>query len=226
MFDGWLGPDDGPLVLRGSSAFPHLRHSPSLESLDLATGAAPHATESPLPRPSRLSMERTHVAPPPLCSWRRQAPPPQAIGDDSHLLPHAIGDDSPHNLTVLSPTREQNQSHSSQQNTTASSSTTSTTMLEQSPPAFTASPGVIPNMEGKEPVDFFCLMFDEQVVDHILDETSRYALQYLEKEKEHLASHPNARAHDWNKYPLTRREIEAFLALLIAMGICGFPTLR
>ena len=127
---------------------------------------------------------------------------------------------------ALSPTREQNQSHISQQNTTASSSTTSTTMLEQSPPAFTASPGVIPNMEGKEPVDFFRLMFDEQVVDHILDETSRYALQYLEKEKEHLASHPNARAHDWNKYPLTRREIEAFLALLIAMGICGFPTLR
>ena len=232
-FDGWLGPDDGPLVLRGSSASPHLRHSPSLESLDLATVAAPHATESPLPllesSPSRFSMERELEQHPrshssPMQLETTSPSPPRQLVTTPTSSPMQLETTRP--ITVLSPTREQNQSHISQQNTTASSSTTSTTMLEQSPPAFTASPGVIPNMEGKEPVDFFRLMFDEQVVDHILDETSRYALQYLEKEKEHLASHPNARAHDWNKYPLTRREIEAFLALLIAMGICGFPTLR
>ena len=136
----------------------------------------------------------THVAPPPLCSWRRPAPPPpRQLVTTRPSSPMQLETTRP--ITVLSPTHGQNQSHSSQQKTTAGSSTT-TTMLEQSPPTFTASPGVIPIMEGKEPVDFFRLMLDEQVVDHILDETSRYALQYLEKEKEHLASHPNARAHD------------------------------
>ena len=194
-FDRWLGPDDGPLVLRGSSASPHLRHSPSLESLDLATGAAPHATESPLPllesSPSRFSMEREleqHPRSPssPMQLETTSPSPPRQLVTTPTCSPMQLETTRP--ITVLSPTREQNQSHSSQQNTTASSSTTSTTMLEQSPPASTASPGVIPNMEGKEPVDFFRLMFDEQVVDHILDETSRYALQYLEKEKEHLAS--------------------------------------
>ena len=37
---------------------------------------------------------------------------------------------------------------------------------------------------------------------------------------------PKARAHDWRRNPLTLKEVEVFLALIIAMGICGFPTLR
>ena len=81
-------------------------------------------------------------------------------------------------------------------------------------------------MEGKGPVDFFRLIFDERVIDLLYRETSRYAQQYLEREKEHLEAHPNARAHEWGKTQLTAKEIEAFLAILIAMGICGFLTLR
>ena len=81
-------------------------------------------------------------------------------------------------------------------------------------------------MEGKAPVDFFRLMFDDRVMNLILMETNRYASQYLEREKEHLQSHPKARAHEWCKNVLTQNEVEAFIALLIAMGMCGFPTLR
>lgn len=95
-----------------------------------------------------------------------------------------------------------------------------------SPPTFTASPGIVPSMKGKEPIDFFRLMFDEHVVDLILTETNRYATQYLKQEKKHLHSHPNARAHEWHKTEFTAKEVEAFIALVIAMGICGFPTLR
>lgn len=69
-------------------------------------------------------------------------------------------------------------------------------------------------------------MFDDQVFDLILTETNRYAVQYLEREKEFLESHPKARAHDWRKTVLTHKEIEAFISLVIAMGLCGFPTLR
>ena len=75
-------------------------------------------------------------------------------------------------------------------------------------------------------MDFFRLMFDERVLDLIFNETNRYATQYLEREREHLDTHPNARAHEWRKQQLTIKEIDAFIALLIAMGICGFPTLR
>ena len=64
------------------------------------------------------------------------------------------------------------------------------------------------------------------MIDLIHTETIRYDNQYLESHREHLENHPYARAHKWPKTPLTRKEIEAFLALLIAMGICGFPTLR
>ena len=94
------------------------------------------------------------------------------------------------------------------------------------PPAFTATPGVVPNMVNKEPIDFFRMFFDGQVLDLILQETTRYTEQYLEREKEHLDAHPQARAHEWLRAPLSLKELEVFLALIIAMGICGFPTLR
>ena len=108
--------------------------------------------------------------------------------------------------------------------TTASSATSTTTTSRAL--HFTATPGIIPNMEGRDPIDFFRLMFDDRILDLIFTETTRYAEQYLEREREHLESHPNARAHDIRKNRLTCKEVEAFLSLLIAMGMCGFPTLR
>lgn len=81
-------------------------------------------------------------------------------------------------------------------------------------------------MEGKGPIDFFRLAFDDRVLDHLFTETVRYANQYLERERAHLESHPNARAHDLKKNPLTYKEMEVFIAIIIAMGLCGFPTLR
>ena len=94
------------------------------------------------------------------------------------------------------------------------------------PPAFTAAPGVVPHMEDKLPVDFFRLFFDDSVLTLLVTETQRFAEQYLEREKEFLEQHPRARAHDWKKIPLTIKEMEGFLALVLAMGICGLPTMR
>ena len=91
---------------------------------------------------------------------------------------------------------------------------------------FTGNPGIVPNMTGKAPIDFFRLMSDDRVLDVILTETRRYATQYLEREKEYLEQHPKARAHDWLRAPLTQKELEVFLALILAMGVCGFPTMR
>ena len=94
------------------------------------------------------------------------------------------------------------------------------------PSVFTVTPGVVPEMSEKEPIDYFKLLFNSRVLDLILRETNRYAEQYLEREQEYLSQHPHARAHDWPKTPLSIKEIEVFLALLITMGVCGFPTLR
>ena len=81
-------------------------------------------------------------------------------------------------------------------------------------------------MEDKAPIDFFRLFFGGQVLSLIHTETQRYTEQYLQREKEHLEKHPKARAHDWKRAPLLLKEIEVFLAIIIAIGICGFPTLR
>ena len=91
---------------------------------------------------------------------------------------------------------------------------------------FTATPGAISGMEDKAPIDFFRLFFDGQVLDLIHSETRRYVDQYLESKREHLQQHPKARAHEWRRAPLLLKEVEVFLALIIGMGICGFPTLR
>ena len=94
------------------------------------------------------------------------------------------------------------------------------------PPVFSASPGVIPDMRESSPVDCFRLFFDDRVLTLIHTETTQYVSQYLEREREHLQTHPQARAHEWRRSPLIMKEVEAFLALLIGMGNCGFPTLR
>ena len=94
------------------------------------------------------------------------------------------------------------------------------------PPVFRGSPGVVPDMRDSSQLDCFRLFFDDHVLELIFTETTRYANQYLERKREHLQAHPQARAHEWRRAPLTMKEVEAFLALLIGMGNCGFPTLR
>ena len=81
-------------------------------------------------------------------------------------------------------------------------------------------------MNGKPPVDFFFQLVDDRAMDLIYSETMRYATQYLQKNTEYLEGHPHARAHEWKNNPLTPKEIEVFISLMIAMGICGFPSIR
>ena len=78
---------------------------------------------------------------------------------------------------------------------------TSPSQSAVNPPKFTARAGVIPGTEGLTPLDYFRLFFDERVIELIFIETSRsrYAKQYLEKNRAHLEDHPHARAHEWAK---------------------------
>ena len=92
-------------------------------------------------------------------------------------------------------------------------------LLRMQKPVFTGTPGVVPDMDGKLPIDYFRLMFDDRVLNLILTETTRYAEQYLEREEAYLEQHPKARAHDWRRNPLSMKELEVFLSIVLAMGM-------
>ena len=81
-------------------------------------------------------------------------------------------------------------------------------------------------MAGEEPVEFFNVLFDDTIKQHVWQESTRYAEQYIEKNKQYLEDHPQARAHDWIRRPMVLKEVDALFAMVIAMGIVGLPTLR
>ena len=81
-------------------------------------------------------------------------------------------------------------------------------------------------MSGKLPVDFFNLFFTPEVKNLIYTESVRYTEQILTSSKAHLNQHPKARRHEWIRTPMRREEIDPLLAIIITMGIMGFPTVR
>ena len=92
--------------------------------------------------------------------------------------------------------------------------------------AFSEAPGVVPHMTGKTPLDFFHLFFDDEVKHIIHFKSCENAVRYLEENQEFLTTHPHARAHDWVKAPMSLKEVDALLSIVIAMGLVGLPTQR
>ena len=210
-FDGYLEPEDGPVVFRSAAELDdeaYTLRSQSLQDLtELEEAGLALQTESPLLglSPSLSPMQGQHASGSPLAGGS-PTQPCTAANSSSTLTPQV------HNNIIVM--------------TKYTNYIDSNIVLVQ-PPAFTATSGVVvPHMENKEPIDFFHVFFDGRVLDLIHRETTRYTQQYLEREKEHLDAHPQARAHEWRRAPLTLKEVEIFLALIIAMGICGFPTMR
>ena len=92
-------------------------------------------------------------------------------------------------------------------------------------PFFTGTPGVLQGMEEKSPLEFFRLLFNDGVMDVLFSETRRYIQQYLDREQDYTYAHPQARAHEWHRTPLLRKELDIFLALVIGMGVAAFQHL-
>ena len=101
---------------------------------------------------------------------------------------------------------------------------TNTTSNWSGPVPFTGNPGVAADLNVRTPVDCFLKLFDMSVLEHIHRETVRYLEQYLEDNKEYLEEHPKARVHKLARHPITLDDIKAFIAIIIGMGICGFPS--
>ena len=88
-------------------------------------------------------------------------------------------------------------------------------------PTFRESSGVIPDMTGKEPVDYFELYFTDELKRHIVQETNRYGDQCVESHEQHLLTHP--RGYDFIKRRFTITDILRFLGLNFVMRVVSLP---
>lgn len=73
------------------------------------------------------------------------------------------------------------------------------------------------NLKDKKPVDFFHLMFPQTLYDAIARETNRYAVDVMDTR----ILKPKSRLHKWSE--TNRTEVQAFIGLRIAMGLCAKP---
>ena len=76
------------------------------------------------------------------------------------------------------------------------------------------------------PLEFFSQFFTSEVKDLIFTEMVRFAEQELASSEEYLDMHRHACGNDWKRKPMARNEVNPFLAIIITMGVVGYPTLR
>ena len=90
--------------------------------------------------------------------------------------------------------------------------------------AFTATPGLTAQSL-QEPIDFFHL-FTEEVKNNVFIETCKYADQKTQQNAEYLQNHKEARGNQWLKKPMKIEELNPLVAILLTMGIVGYPKVR
>ena len=66
--------------------------------------------------------------------------------------------------------------------------------------AFTATPGLTAQSL-QEPIDYFHLLFTEEVKNYVFIETCKYADQKTQQNAEYLQNHKEARGNQWLKKP-------------------------
>ena len=86
----------------------------------------------------------------------------------------------------------------------------------RAPFTFRGDSGVKFTIEDKEnPMEYFDKYFDEEVIDHLVTETNRFASQFLDENAETLS--PKSRVNKW--YDTDASEMKVFIGLLILQGI-------
>lgn len=89
-------------------------------------------------------------------------------------------------------------------------------------PDYSLEPGCTANTDGLTPIEFFTMMVDEHMFDHIVAQTILYAEQYMAT----ATLRPHPRVHRWGKVEFTRNELKKFIALIIVMGLVNYPSLE
>ena len=70
-------------------------------------------------------------------------------------------------------------------------------------------------MSQQSPIDFFNI-FSNDIKDQIVTQTCKYAEQKVSENSEYLQQHQEARGNQWEKA----------LAIILTMGIVGYPRVR
>lgn len=89
-------------------------------------------------------------------------------------------------------------------------------------PEYTRSPGCKHNCGKAEPLDFFKMLWTNEILDNIVAQTNLYADQFIAEND----LSPHSRARQWSKETFTREELERFISLIIVMGLVNFPSLE
>ncbi|GBN36326.1 PiggyBac transposable element-derived protein 4 [Araneus ventricosus] len=94
-------------------------------------------------------------------------------------------------------------------------------VLTPAPPKFpfTGNPGIKVSLrQSDDPLDYFCLFFDDEVISFIAKETNSFAEEHFSN----LELTPSTRALQWKD--VTSEELKRFISLLILQGIVQKPT--
>ena len=86
-------------------------------------------------------------------------------------------------------------------------------------PDFQQPTGPSVDMTDKSPLDFFKLLVNDAMLDHIVEQTNIYAQQYIDT----TTLPPHSRVYGWNKEVHNRDELKKFLAIIITMGLVNYP---
>ena len=86
--------------------------------------------------------------------------------------------------------------------------------------SFTGEPGIQVDTKGFEPIDYFRLFFNDDIINYLVIETNRFAEQFTRDNNLKRRS----RAHKW--YPTDPVEMKQFLGLTFLMGIIQKPTIQ
>ena len=77
--------------------------------------------------------------------------------------------------------------------------------------------------EGFEPINYFSLFLDDDLLQMFMEETNRYAAQWILEHEEQMRK-PRARAKQWT--PVTKEEMQTFIGQTLLMGLVKKPTLQ
>ena len=86
---------------------------------------------------------------------------------------------------------------------------------------FSGNPGIkVPITDAEDPLEYFRLFFDENIISYIVEETNRFANNHLETAQ----LTPSSRSLKWED--VTEREMIKFIALLLLQGLVQKPVER
>ena len=85
---------------------------------------------------------------------------------------------------------------------------------------FTGEPGIQVDTEGFEPIDYFRLFFNDDIINYLVIDTNRFAEQFARD----INLKRRSRAHKW--YRTDPVEMKQFLGLTFLMGIIQKPTIQ